>query len=151
MRTVTARRTIGAPIEKVWAVATDVERWPELIGGIEKVELLTDAPFGEGTRWRETRRMFGRAATEEMWVADIEPGRSYTVAADNQGVRYISTFTFTTAGAEHTVAVVTFTAQPRTKVARVLGTIAGAVAARGVAKTLQDDLNDLATAAETLT
>lgn len=146
----TARRTIGAPIEKVWALATDIERWPELIGGIEGVELLTDASFGEGIRWRETRRMFGRAATEEMWVAEIDPGRSYTVETENHGVRYVSTFTFTAAGDGRTEGVVTFGAQPRTNVARVLGTITSAVAARGVAKTLEADLQDLATAAETL-
>ena len=151
MPTVTARRTIGAPIEKVWAVATDVGRFPDLIGGVERVELLTDAAFGEGTRWRETRRMFGREATEEMWVTAVDPGRSYTVEAENHGVRYVSTFAFRATGAEQTEAVLTFGAQPRTKVARVLGTITSAVAARAVAKTLEGDLHDLGTAAETLT
>ena len=151
MRTVTARRTIRAPIEKVWAVATDIERWPELISGIEGVHLLTDSPFGRGTRWRETRRMFGSEATEEMWVAEVEPGRSYTVEAENHGARYISTFTFTPAGAGQTEGMVTFTAEPRTKVARVLGTLTSAVAARSIAKTLKADLEDLGAAAERLT
>ncbi len=146
----TARRTIGAPIEKAWAIATDIERWPELISGIEGVKLLTDAPFGQGTRWRETRRMFGSAATEEMSVAEIDPGRSYTVEAENHGARYVSKFTFTAAGTGRTKAVLTFAAKPRTKIARVLGTLTSAVAARSVAKTLKADLEDLATAAERL-
>lgn len=148
MPTVTARRTIRAPIDEVWTVATDVERFPESIRGVERVELLTDGAFDEGTRWRETRRMFGREATEEMWVAEVDPGRSYTVEAENHGVRYVSTFTFRPSGAEQTEAVVTFGAQPRTRVARVLGTITNAVAARAVAKTLEGDLEDLGNAAE---
>jgi uncharacterized membrane protein len=150
MRTVTARRTIMAPTEKVWAVATDIERWPELISGIDRVELLTGAPFGQGTRWRETRRMFGSAATEEMWVAEIDPGRSYRVEAESHGARYVSTFTFAAAGTGRTEAVLTFTAQPRTKVARVLDALTSALASRSVAKTLEADLKDLGTAAERL-
>ncbi len=146
----TARRTIGAPIEKAWALATDVERFPELVGGVDRVELLTDAPFGEGTRWRETRRMLDREATEEMWVAEIDPGRSYTVEPENHGARYVPTFTFRATGDAQTEAVVTFGAQPRTALAKVLATVNSAVAARAVAKTLQGDLEDLGSAAETV-
>ena len=144
----TARRTIRAPIDEVWALATDVERFPESIRGVDRVELLTDGPFGEGTRWRETRRMFGREATEEMWVAEVDPDSSYTVEAENHGVRYVSTFTFRTSGGEQTEAVVTFGAQPRTQVAQVLGTITNAVAARTVRRTLEADLVELGNAAE---
>lgn len=148
MRTVTARCTIEAPVERVWAVATDIERWPEVIGGIDGVVLLTDGPFGDGTRWRETRRMFGTAATEEMWVTEVDQGRSYTVEAENHGARYVSTFTFTPVEPERTEGVVTFTAEPQSRAARVLGAITSAVAARSVAKALEADLKDLGAAAE---
>jgi hypothetical protein len=112
MRTVAARRTIEAPIEKVWVLATDIGRWPEATSGVERVELLTDGDFGESTRWRETRQMFGREATEEMSVSAVDPGRCYTVEAENHGVRYVSTFSFTATGPEQAEGVVIFDVQP---------------------------------------
>ena len=62
MRDVEVRRHVAAPVERVWALATDLEGSPRVVRGIEAVEVLTPGPFGVGTRWRETRRMFGRSA-----------------------------------------------------------------------------------------
>jgi hypothetical protein len=41
-----------------------------------------------GTRFRETREMFGRKATEEMTVAEIEPPRRLVLTAFNHGTAY---------------------------------------------------------------
>jgi hypothetical protein len=72
------------------------------------------------------------------------------VEAENHGVRYVSTLTFTATGPAQAEGVVTFDVQPRTRLARVLGTITSAAAARSVAKTLEGDLADLGKAAEAL-
>jgi carbon monoxide dehydrogenase subunit G len=63
---------IQAPPEKVWSVITDIPGSAATLSGVESVQLLTDGPYGEGTRWKETRKMFGRAETVEMWVAEAE-------------------------------------------------------------------------------
>jgi len=34
-------------------------------------------------QWRETRTMFGKAVTEEMWVPAIEENRRYKVRAES--------------------------------------------------------------------
>lgn len=87
-------RSIAAPIEAVFAAATDLQSAPERVSGILKLELLTDGPVGAGTRFRETRVMFGREATEEMEIQDFDPPNRYSVRAENHGCLYLSEFRF---------------------------------------------------------
>jgi carbon monoxide dehydrogenase subunit G len=53
---------------KVWKVMTDVDHWESTISGIDKVEVLVDAegPPMVGLKWRETRTMYGKSASETM-------------------------------------------------------------------------------------
>ena len=52
---------------------------------------LDDAEgFGVGTRWREIRAMFGKSASEEMTVTEVDPGRSYTAQAQHGKAHYTS-------------------------------------------------------------
>lgn len=148
MSAVTTRKTIDAPAERVWALATDIARFPETLSGVNSVEVLTEGAFAPGTRWRETRTMFGREATEEMWVGTVDPGRSYTVEAESHGMRYLSTFTFTAATPERTEVVLTFDGRAQGTVAKVMAMVTGPLASRSVGKALQQDLDDLAVAAE---
>jgi len=112
MRSTTVTRTVDAPVESVWSLATDLERWAAVISGIERIEVLEGDGFAEGTRWRETRRMMGREATEEMWVTEVRPGRSYTTEADGPGVRYVTTLTFEPDGPDRSTVGFTFGARP---------------------------------------
>jgi carbon monoxide dehydrogenase subunit G len=148
MSNVTTRRTIQAPAERVWALATDIPRSAQTLSGVNRIEMLSEGDFGPGTRWRETRTMFGREATEEMWVTEVDPGRAYTVEADSHGAHYVSTFAFTAVTPQQTEVVLDFGAQPHGTVAKVLAKVTGPVASRSVAKALQKDLDDLAAAAE---
>jgi carbon monoxide dehydrogenase subunit G len=140
-------RRVAAPVATVWALATDLARAPQVLSGVDRVDVLTPGGFGVGTRWRETRTMFGRQATEELAVTAVEHERSYTVQAAGSGAQYVSTFTFTpTSGG--TVVTVTFGAEATTGVARVHAAVTGPLARRAVERALRDDLEDLARAAE---
>lgn len=50
MRSVEVHWTVAAPPERVFRIATDLRRLPETMSGIEAVEVLSEGPFGEGTR-----------------------------------------------------------------------------------------------------
>ncbi|MGM0386150.1 MAG: SRPBCC family protein [Actinomycetota bacterium] len=150
----TVTRTVDAPIEAVWAVATDLENVPRTMSGIVRVEVLDGGPsvddgpsFGVGTRWRETRTMMGRDATEEMVVTRADRPNAYTVEADNHGAHYVSTFTFTPVGESRTELSTTFGGTP-TQPQNALSRLMGRLGLRMVRKSLEKDLADLATAAE---
>ncbi|MEM1354391.1 MAG: SRPBCC family protein [Planctomycetota bacterium] len=82
---------VNAPTGLVFDAWTDFANAPAMIGGIEKVEMLTDGDVGVGTRFAETRRMFGKEATETFELTGFEPGRSYTLVCDSCGSRYVCT------------------------------------------------------------
>ncbi len=88
MGQMTVSKHIAAPQDAVFAIITDLEGAEARITGIKKVELLTDGPLGVGTRWRETRTMFKRDATEEMEIAAFDPPNSYTTTAESCGCTY---------------------------------------------------------------
>lgn len=124
---VTVSRTVDAPPERVWEIGGD--------------------PFGIGTRWRETRVMMRREETEEMTVTAVEPGRNYSVEADNCAVHYTSVLRFELAGSHRTTVSVTFMGEP-TEPQNVIQRLLGRLGSRVVRKSLGRDLVDLATAAE---
>lgn len=87
-------RWIDAPVEDVWQASSDFAHCADYISGISKTEVLTDGPVGMGTRYRETRVMFGKEATEEMEVVAFEPPRRYALQAESHGSRYYSELLF---------------------------------------------------------
>lgn len=78
-------RRIEAPVETSFAAFTDFDFAADTIDGIQRFEVLTDGPFGMGTRFRETRLMGKKERTEEMEVTAFEAGKSYTMSANSCG------------------------------------------------------------------
>lgn len=77
-----SEHVIEAPPSEVLAAMTDLDSWPAWMQGLQRVEKLSDGPFGVGTRWRETRRMFGREASEVFEVVEFEPPRRIGLFVD---------------------------------------------------------------------
>jgi len=98
MSTITVSTNVSKPVDEVFAVFTDLEKLVERIPAITALEVLSEGPFGEGTRWRETRLMFKKKATEEMSVSDFDPPNRYTVVAESHGMRYSTVFLFVPEG-----------------------------------------------------
>ncbi|RSS32895.1 SRPBCC family protein [Streptomyces sp. WAC08241] len=95
---VVVERRVAASPGRVWEAITDLPGLPRVLTGVRKVEVLTPGGFGVGTRWRETRRMLGREATEEMTVTACEPPDRYVTVADSHGMHYVSELTLTPDG-----------------------------------------------------
>ena len=94
MAQITLEKQVRAPIQRVFAVASNLRDAPKNIPAITKMDVLTEGPVRLGTRFRETRMMFGREATEEMEVTAFELNRTYTVTHRKAGTRIDATFTF---------------------------------------------------------
>src|SRR5687767_10711193 len=88
MAPITCRKLVRASPEAVFAAAADLRGSPSRIPAILRSEVLTEGPVRTGTRFRETRRMFGREATVEMEVQAFDPPRSYAIGCDSCGARY---------------------------------------------------------------
>ena len=148
MAAVTLERDVVAPVGRVWDVFTDLDRAPERLSGVTRVEDLSGQPFGEGTTWRETRELFGRSYTEQLTVSACRAPEHYVVEAQSSGAHYRTEFVFTPRAADTTRVRVTFTAEPTGIVARIVHRLIGAVLITSVTKALRRDLDQLAAIAE---
>jgi uncharacterized membrane protein len=148
MTEVAVSRTIAAPPGRVWSVLTDLENAPRHVTAIKSVEVLTPGPFGVGTRWRETRTMFGRTATEEMTITASEPTSRYVAEADSAGTHYVSEFALAPAAAGSTQVTTTFRGEPRSALAKAANIAMGWMMRGSMAKALRKDIDDLAQVCE---
>lgn len=151
--TVVVERRVAASPGRVWESITDLPDMPRVLSGVAKVEVLTEGGFGVGTRWRETRRMMGKAATEEMTVTVCEPPERYVTVADSHGMHYVSEIGLVPEGpavsATVTTLRMTFTARPaHDRAPGLLTRLVSRLGARAVARALAKDLAEIAAAVE---
>jgi len=90
---------IDAPIEVVWSVFTDVERWPAWASSFTSVELV-DGPMRLGAKARIRQPGLPTVIWE---VTKWEPGRSWTWTATSPGARTEASHVLTRVG-DRTVA-----------------------------------------------
>jgi len=75
-------RHLPANPERVFEALTDLGGASAWMPGLVKIEAADAAPVRVGSRWRETRRMFGHEATEEFEVTKVEAGRRLGLRVD---------------------------------------------------------------------
>ena len=139
--------SINAPIDRVFDVFTDLGKASERITGISKLEVLAGPALMQvGTKWRETRTMFGKEATEEMWVTELESNASYAVEAESHGTKYHSKYFFRQDG-EATEVNMEFVGEPFSTGARLMYALAFLVAG-STKKAFHRDLEDLKAVSE---
>ena len=143
-------RSINAATERVWDMITDLDGAPQRLSGVDAIERLSGPEFGVGTRWRETRTMFGREATEEMEVATVTPGRAYTVLAESHGMKYDSEWRVGDGGDETSLLTMTFSGEPQGLGAKLMAATVGRLFRGATKKALMQDLDEIAAAAEAL-
>lgn len=84
-RQFTSSLQIDVPPERLVDTLTNFNTWSDWMPGLVKVEVLSSGspgPFGVGTRWRETRKMFGREAAEEFEVTAFDHPRHIELLVD---------------------------------------------------------------------
>lgn len=73
---------LPAPPERVFQALTDLEAAATWMPGFVGIERVGTVQQGLGMRWRETRRMFGKEATEEFEVTHHHPPSHLAVRMD---------------------------------------------------------------------
>ncbi|MDR8390088.1 SRPBCC family protein [Aliifodinibius sp. S!AR15-10] len=92
MSQVTVIKEINAPVELVFQTISDIRNFSKAVPDIVDVEFLTDQKTGVGTRFRETRVMYGKEATEELEVTELVENDRIRIMADSHGVVWDSLF-----------------------------------------------------------
>lgn len=145
---ITASVDIHAPRPEVWRLITDIEHAPEFISGIENIEIIEKPSRGiVGLKWKETRNMFGKTATETMWITEAEENDHYRTEARSHGAVYRSTISLAERG-ETTQLAMDFAAEPTTLAAKILASTLGLLFKGATRKALMQDLEDIKAAAE---
>ena len=145
---ITTEVHVDAPKQAVWQAITDIEHAADRISGIEKIEVLDkpDAGF-VGLKWRETRKMFGKAATETMWITDAVDNDYYEVEAQSHGSVYKSRVSVSEKDGGTDLRM-DFGATPTNLTARILSATMGFMFKGATEKALHQDLEDIKTAVE---
>jgi uncharacterized protein YndB with AHSA1/START domain len=81
MATLSIARTIHAPTALVFRTVADPTHFARAISGVTKIEFLSSAKCGLGTRFRQTRVLNGKEMTLDFDVTDY---------AENQRVRIVN-------------------------------------------------------------
>ncbi|GAB94964.1 carbon monoxide dehydrogenase subunit G [Kineosphaera limosa] len=144
-------RDVDAPPEAIWRVLTDLDNAPRNLSQVVSIERIGGDGYGPGTRWRETRTMFGRSEAQEMWVESVDPPRATVVRAQAGGVDYTTTFEVTPRDGGSRITMRFAGAQQAPSVLqRLAWTVLGPIGMRVTRKAMQGDLDDIAAAAESL-
>ena len=73
MPTVTSEITIAAPVERVYDIARDIERFPQFMEDVDEVEILERTEERQVSRWAAAVKEFNRQikwTEEDFWNAE---------------------------------------------------------------------------------
>lgn len=91
---------INAPVEQVWQIQTDVERWPDWTASVLSIEPITPLPLVVGSSVCIRQPGFSAA----IWtVTALEPGVHFVWESRSPGVKAIAQHMLTTTASGCTV------------------------------------------------
>jgi hypothetical protein len=146
MGQMTFSKHVNAPVERVFELASDFASAPQRVSGITKVEMLTNGPVGVGTKFKETRIMMKKEATETMEVLAFDRPRSYTLGAFSCGTQYETTVNFDREGSGTNMTMI-FKYTPKSFFAKLFSPLAGLMSGM-IRKCVEKDFDDIKKAAE---
>ncbi len=140
-------KLIYAPLARVFSLFSDFAQAPQRVRGIVRIEMLTPGPIALGSRFRETRIMFGREASEVMEICAWAPDRHYTIGCTSCGCRIETTFRFQVEESRTRVDV-SLVARPLTFAAKLMSPMTAIMMGPLMRKCVEQDVEDLRTIAE---
>lgn len=144
MKTIcTICKPIAAPQEQVFRVFSDIPNCAGRIKSILRIEMLTPGPVRLGSRFKETRKMFGKECTETMEVTAFEPSTRYEIGGHSCGMIWSTEFRFSQDSGGTLVEVAT-KCEAQTFFAKIMNPLTGWMMKGAMKKCIEQDLNDLA-------
>ena len=136
---------IEKPLEDVWKVITDFKNCSNYIKSIVNLEII-DQPKDTlvGFKWKETRVMFGKEATETMWITEYVENEYYQTRAESHGSIYISRLSIERIG-QITNLTMSFSTEAETFFVKLISLFMGFIIKGSMKKALTKDLIDIKT------
>ena len=136
---------IEKPLEDVWNAIVDFKNCSSYIESIVKLEII-DEPKDTliGFKWKETRVMFGKEATETMWITDYLENEYYETRAESHGSIYISRLSVEHVE-KHTKLTMSFSSEAQTFFVKIFSKCMSFLIKGSMKKALIKDLNDIKT------
>jgi len=134
--------------EIVWSAITDIENCSNFISSIIDIQILDQATDGlVGMKWKEKRLMFGKEASEIMWITESVENEYYCTRAESHGSVYITKLSLSEIGGNAALTM-SFTGEAQTFLARVVSACMGVLIKSSMKKALLKDLEDIKNYAE---
>lgn len=134
-------RFAAAP-ERVFAVLADPVGTSVHLQHVQALEWLTPGPVGVGSRFRETRRVFGRESTQELTITRFEPPTRIAMAVEKPSMSTASIFDLAPDGAGTRVRV-GIEVRGHTFSGKLLALLLFPLMARAIQSAVRNDLEDL--------
>jgi hypothetical protein len=140
---VTAEIVIARPKEAVWQAITNIDDCRDIITSIIHINILNRPVNGlVGLKWEETREMFGKEATETMWITDAVENEYYATRAESHGSVYLTRLRIDDRG-DTSLLSMTFSGLPQTALAKTLSFLMSPMIKSSIRKAVLKDLQDI--------
>jgi hypothetical protein len=138
---VKANCTINATKVEVFNAFSDLNNLSSNVKAITRIELLTPGDVGRGSRFKETRVMFGKESSETMEITQFDPPDYFKEEAQSNGMHYETEWRFIEEGKKTTVSI-EFSGIGNTLTAKLLNIIF-LFLTYGMKKAFLTDMDDL--------
>ena len=137
-----AQCQISAPKDEVFKAFSDLNNLEKNVQAITKVEILSSGEeIGVGTKFKETRVMFGKEASEVMEITQFSPSNHIREEAESSGMHYISDWSFSEENGQTRVTI-NFSGQAKSFLAKIISPLFFFMAG-SMKKAFESDMNDL--------
>ncbi|WP_394225057.1 SRPBCC family protein [Pseudoalteromonas spongiae] len=134
---------INCAKEQVWKAITDIGNCKNMIDAIIDLTVLERPETGlVGLKWTETREMFGKEASETMWITEAVEGQYYCTRAENCGAVYLTKMAVAEDNGK-TVLMMSFSSESMSFIGKVFSALMGLLMKKSLVKMLEKDLQDI--------
>ena len=135
---------INRPKAEVWSAITDIKNSQNMITGILALKIIHKPDNGMiGLKWEETRKMFGKEASEIMWVTEAESEQYYCTRAESHGSIYLTKMSIVEKDLNKSELVMTFSAKAQSRMIKIISAVMGLFVNKSMKKLLLSDLEDI--------
>ena len=134
---------VKKPLEGVWKAIIDFKNCSNYMESIIKLEII-EQPEDTlvGFKWKETRVMFGKEATETMWITEYIENEYYQTRAESHGSIYISKLSLERSG-QNTNLTMSFSSEATTFFVKLISSFMGFMIKGSMKKVINKDLADI--------